>query len=65
MIAEWIPGILKRAATIGLRLTVSDGVLSYQVPTVLVGTTAVTELLWDIGQVKEDVIEALTQAGAP
>ena len=65
MIAPWVPGILQRAATMGLQLTVTNGVLSYAVPTELITNTDVIELLWDIGQVKEDVIDALTQVGAP
>ena len=60
MIAPWVPGILQRAATIGLQLTVTNGVLSYTVPTELTANVDVIELLWDIGQVREDVVDALT-----
>lgn len=61
MIAPWVSGILQRAKTIGLQLTVIDGVLSYAVPTELITNTDVIELLWDIGQVREDIVDALVQ----
>lgn len=61
MTAPWVPGILQRAAAIGLRLTATNRVLSYEVPTHLIANTDVIELLWDIGQAKDDVIDAITQ----